>query len=240
MASDSHSVSSTAPCLSKPRPPTNRSFSVVYVHIVRIVRNHLISCVFADGWALRTLPVCVCRRRYRPHLRFLAIAAVRDTDYFRGRCRRSGRCRPRTICRAGNPNDPGPRSAFFVELDVDSNLAQEGRSTTEATGQRPGSCRPGLGLGDPLTNLPGKGAQKIRSRSRPLRLRIHQGTNCRADRVGLDDAVDCVVTVSGIGPPERSLFPNRGLAGCRPQGKIGHTRKSLQLCLGNHPYFVSD
>jgi hypothetical protein len=51
-----------------------------------------------------------------------------------------------------------PRSPFPLEIDADTNLAQEGCRPAQPARKRPRAFRPGLRLGDPLARQFGKAA----------------------------------------------------------------------------------
>ena len=85
--------------------------------------------------------------------------------------------------------------------------------------QRPRAIGPGLRLGDALARHFGKGAQKLRGGSRPLRPRGHHGAHGGGDRIGVDHAFHRLVAVAAIGRPEGARRPERGFAGRRPQAR---------------------
>ena len=80
-------------------------------------------------------------------------------------------------------DDPGARPAFLDVVDLDADLAQEGRGAAQASGQCPRAGGPGPGLGDLLPRFLGKGAQKIRGSPRPLRPLRHHGAHRGGDGV---------------------------------------------------------
>ena len=110
------------------------------------------------------------------------------------------------------------------------------RRKVAARRSRPDSARGLSGqVFDLATRSPamlGKGAQKIRGGSRPLRPRRHHGAHGGGDRIGVDHALHRLVAVAAIGRPEGAGGPERGLAGRRPQREVGHARQLRQMRLG--------
>ena len=137
-----------------------------------------------------------------------------------GRCGRCGRSRPSDFWRGGSavvvmrivrvrarPSRSKPISMPILRRKV---AARRSRPAV------PGAIWPGLGLGDALARHLGKGAQKIRGGSRPLRPLGHHGAHGGGDRIGVDHALDRLVAIAAIGRPEGAGGPQRGLAGRRP------------------------
>src|SRR5262249_11179571 len=144
------------------------------------------------------------------------------------------RLRPRHFWCRNKRNDreldnPSVRSADLLETNLDADLAQESRSPTQPTRECPRGIRPGLGFRQALIYQLPKRAQKVRGSSRALCLRRHRGAPSGGDRVGLNDAINCLVAIAAIRCPEGSRWPNGRLAGGGPTREIRHARQPIEM-----------
>ena len=80
----------------------------------------------------------------------------------------------------------------------------------------------------------GAGLQKVGCASRPLRSVGHDLAHMGRHRVGVDDVLDRVAPVVGIGSFEGTCGPKCALAGCGPKRKIGHARQALEAYMRTH------
>src|SRR5262249_25969460 len=131
--------------------------------------------------------------------------------------------------RAGrNSYCPCPCPALASKVDLDADLAEEGRRPPQAPRKGSWATGPGLRFGDALARRVSQDVQKVRRGSRPLRLRGHNSAHSRGNRVAVDYVIHRLVAVAPIGGFEGASWPQRGLARRRPQREIRHARKLLQ------------
>ena len=128
-----------------------------------------------------------------------------------GRCGRCGQSLPPTVwVDTRKAYQPRPLVPFPVVVDVDANAPEIRRHAAHAASQAAGGIRPGLGLGDPLTDDRCQRGQQVRRGPRPRGAARHQGTDRAGDPIGLQDRLDRVTSVGAIGRGEGPLRPGAG------------------------------
>ena len=181
-----------------------------------------------------------CHCRYRPH-RGLPSARTEPRSHWPDWISAWARTM-RTVRTVAAPGFSGVEKVWIVVMRMIRVRARPSRSKPismpilrrkvaarrKPARQRPRAVRPSLGLGNALARHLGKGAQKVRGGSRPLRPRRHDGAHGGGDRVGVDHAFHRLVAVAAIGRPEGAGGPERRLAGRRPQREVRHARQLVE------------
>ena len=127
----------------------------------------------------------------------------------------------------------------FADVDLDADLAQEGRGPAQPAAESRGIGGPGLGSGGFLPRDAFKQVQQVRGGPGPLVWFAMSVRTAVATRLASRTRLHRLVDVAAIGlhkgavfPGRAVLVPERGLAGRRPDREIGHARQPLQPDLG--------
>jgi hypothetical protein len=145
------------------------------------------------------------------------------------------------LWRPTDSDHPASGAALTAKGNLDAERPQERLRAPQAAGKCAGIFEPaGSSPRDAVVVAIGADTQQIGGATGPGAALGHELAHAGGQRVGVDGILDGRPAVDGVSARKRPGGPDRGLARCCSEGKISHSRQSIDAQLWSHAQTMTD